>query len=372
VAIALVAGSSFAASGDDFYDGLYRRGISHFNDGKYEAARRELQIAAFGLIESIPRYETAHAYLIATARQLKLDGEARISLQRILNAEKVERRYASLTIPAPVRQLVDSAARALLTKEEAASLRERAGAVQAAAMDVAPAAPAPQASGSTPADAVVVSAASADTAGEAPAATPDPQPIVAPPLPPQPAPPLQPSAAPLPSPAPTTIAPPPSQPATPKAAPPPQPQPASPPPANKVITPPSSTSPDGWKMPAPAPLDIAAQFRTADAATTRGDLVSARAAYRSVLAAERLSHADALRLAEGLYRSRDFAGVVTAFARAGTIGRGEEPYRYYLAVALYETGRYAAAKRELEAVMPFIEVTPDVARYGAKIAAAIE
>jgi len=330
--IVLVAGSSFAASGDDFYDGLYRRGISHFNDGKYEAARRELRIAAFGLIESIPRYESAHAYLIAAARQLHEDGEARISLQRILNAEKLERRYASLTIPAPVRQLVDSAARALLTKEEAASLRESARAVQAATIDAAPPAPAPQASGSTPPDAVV---------------TP-----------------------------PATIAPPPAtaQSTTPKAAPPPQPKPASPQPANKVVTPPpSSTSPDdGWKMPAPAPIDIAAQFRAGDAAITRGDLVNARAAYRSVLASSTLSHADALRVAEGLYRSRDFAGVVTAFARAGTIGRGEEPYRYYLAVAFYETGQHAAAKRELAAVMPFIEVTPDVARYAAKIRAAIE
>jgi len=52
--------------------------------------------------------------------------------------------------------------------------------------------------------------------------------------------------------------------------------------------------------------------------------------------------------------------------------RGEEPYRYYLAVACYETGQYGAAKRELASVLPFIEVTPDVALYQSRIAAAIE
>jgi hypothetical protein len=54
------------------------------------------------------------------------------------------------------------------------------------------------------------------------------------------------------------------------------------------------------------------------------------------------------------------------------MGRGEEQYHYYFAVALYETGRYAQAKRELAASIPYITVTSDVARYRAKIEGAIE
>jgi hypothetical protein len=412
--IALVAGSLFAASGDDFYDSLYRRGVSHFNDGKYDAARRELQIAAFGSIESIPRYETAHAYLIAAARQLQLNGDARLSLQRLLNAEKVERHYASLPIPAPVRQLVDSAARALLTKEEAASLREGAEAVQAAAMESAPA---PQASGSTttappaptssitaPNDAMTIPAPSAPPTSQpaAPPASSSPQSSVTP-TPAVPAPtvakpmslqaPMSPpesaassgpsssmSTEPTTSAAPTTLTvttPTVSAPRAPTSTLPPQPAasataPRAGAPSNKPSTPRPSTTSDGWKMPASSPTDISAQFRVADDAIARGDLAGARIAYRSVLASDNLSHANALRVAEGLYRARDFSGVVSAFTRAGTISRGEEPYRYYLAVALYETGQYAAAKRELMAVIPFIEVTADVARYDAKIRAAIE
>ena len=74
-----------------------------------------------------------------------------------------------------------------------------------------------------------------------------------------------------------------------------------------------------------------------------------------------------IRVAEGLYRSRDFAAALNAFARVGTLRRGEEPYRYYIAVAAYETGDYARAKKELAAALPYIEITPDVARYRTRI-----
>ena len=77
-------------------------------------------------------------------------------------------------------------------------------------------------------------------------------------------------------------------------------------------------------------------------------------------------------MAEGLYRSRDFPGAIRAFERAGAIGAGEEQYHYYYAVALYENGLYAPAKRELRAALPYIEIRPDVARYQTKIDGAIE
>ena len=97
-----------------------------------------------------------------------------------------------------------------------------------------------------------------------------------------------------------------------------------------------------------------------------------RSLYRGIVDAPQLTHANALRAAEGAYRSRDFATAVRAFQRAGSIGKGEEQYHYYYAVALYETGLYAEAKRELRAALPYIEVTPDVARYQTKIEGAIE
>jgi tetratricopeptide (TPR) repeat protein len=68
-----------------------------------------------------------------------------------------------------------------------------------------------------------------------------------------------------------------------------------------------------------------------------------------------------------LYRARDFEGALAAFAKLAPLRRGEEPYHYYMAVAFYETGQYARAKAELTAAVPFIEITPDVARYRTKI-----
>lgn len=317
-----------AADNGDFYENIYRRGVVHFNEGRFDAAQRELRIASFGSLESIPRFETTNAYLVVAARELKQDDEARIALQKILNAEKVTRTFASLPLPAELRTKFDAAANALLTREQRAALRDGARNATAApapapAMTVAPPpqpvapAPAPVSTMSSPAPAPQpVAAAPAMTAPRT--ATESPRPTITP----------------TPPPAPRT--------------------------ETVVITEPL------------APVDVASQLRTGDAALIRSDLGAARAAYARALSATAISHAEALRLAEGFYRARDFRNVVAAFGRAGALTRGEEPYRYYLAIAYYETGQYAAAKRELAAVLPFIEETPDVARYRSRIEAAIE
>ena len=74
-----------------------------------------------------------------------------------------------------------------------------------------------------------------------------------------------------------------------------------------------------------------------------------------------------MRAAEGLYRARDFAGSLLAFSRVTPLREGEEPYRYYVAVALFETGQHARAQEELAAAIPFIELTPDVLEYRTRI-----
>jgi tetratricopeptide (TPR) repeat protein len=114
--------------------------------------------------------------------------------------------------------------------------------------------------------------------------------------------------------------------------------------------------------PAPAPVDVLAACSEADRFLAAANLADARRIYRELLDTD-LSHEQALRVAEGLYRARDFAYALRAFERAGGLRKGEEPYRYYLAVAHYETGNHAAAKKELAAVLPYIEITPDVTRY---------
>ena len=168
----------------------------------------------------------------------------------------------------------------------------------------------------------------------------------------------------------------------------PQPQP-QPPPAPVVVPAPQpkpaqpqpqpQPPPQARAQPQPAPQPQAAastyngpSFADAERAVNSGDLAKARTLYRAIVDAPQLSHAAALRAAEGLYRSRDFAGAIRAFQRAGAIGKGEEQYHWYYAVALYENGLRRDAKRELRAALPFIEMTPEVAHYRALIEAAAD
>ncbi|MFZ2492054.1 MAG: hypothetical protein WA208_11265, partial [Thermoanaerobaculia bacterium] len=117
--------------------------------------------------------------------------------------------------------------------------------------------------------------------------------------------------------------------------------------------------------------EVTRTLEEAAAALEHDDVYGARAKLRDAFAITNLRRDDILKIAEEAYRARDFALSVEAFARAGALGRGEEAFGYYLAVALYETGKYREAKAALGAALPHIDVTDDVARYRAKIEGAV-
>ena len=298
--LAFGGASAFAAAGEEFYDRLYSRGMAQFNEGNYAGAYSALRLAAFGLLEDVKRFETAQVYMTVASMRLKREADARAAAQRVVAAERMEHRYAALSLPDAVRTEFDDAARTLLTADQLAILRG-GGAVAAAR-------PQPQ---------------------------PQPQP-------------------PPPAPAPVTPAP------QPKPA---QPQPQPPPQARAQPAPPPQAAASTYAAPS---------FADAERAVNSGDLTKARTLYRAIIDAPQLSHAAALRAAEGLYRSRDFAGAIRAFQRAGTLAKGEEQYHWYYAVALYENGLRRDAKRELRAALPFIEITPEVSRYKALIEGAAD
>jgi len=276
LAISFSATTLLAATGDDFYDSAFRRGVAAFEAGTYDVALGRMHIAAFGYVEELPRYEMAQAYIAVAAQRLNRTDEAKSALQRIVSAERIERHFASLQISPALRVAIAEAAKALLTPSQAALLTMPQAEPQIAAPTPAPP---PKAEMTIVPDPIVVTPA-------------------------------------------------------------PQPQPAR---------------------------DPAAILADADRALHAGDLAQARAGYASILALPEPPHATLLKAGEGLCRARDFLGAVRAFERAGAFAKGEEPYRYYYAVALYESGRHRDAKRELAAALPFIEVTPEVQRYRAKI-----
>jgi len=129
--------------------------------------------------------------------------------------------------------------------------------------------------------------------------------------------------------------------------------------------------------PAPEPVPVAAApapppvidptLDQAASLAANGQPDQARRVYLALLKTANVSRATIAASAQGLYRLGDYADAVEAFRNLGTFSRGEEDLRYYNAVSLFETGRYADAKKELACALPFIQITSDVARYRDKI-----
>ena len=462
---------AFAATPADFYRSLLRRGAAEVEAGRASEALTPLRLAAFGLVESIPEYETALVYLVVAHDRLKQQERVREAAQRILAAERVERRFASLTLPVAVRSAFDAAVRKVLTTTEVAALTAPPAAATRAA----------EAPGRAPDTTTPAPESTSRQVAESPGRTPPvttPAPATTQPSTTRPAPQTTAPTTTAPSttrrpedsttrPAPTTTAPQTTAPTTtapsttrrpedsttrpaptttapqttvPQTTPPqttaptttapsttrrpeesttrPAPTTTAPQTTAPQTTPPQTTAPtttapsttrrpeDSTTRPAPtttqpsttrpAPgtttpsttrpqpqntrpatppparpaVDVPSRLAAAERALIAANLVEARRIYRELLDLPNLDRDSAIRVAEGLYRSRDFAGTLAGFQRAGALRAGEEPYRYYIAVALYETGQHARARQELAAALPYIELTPDVQRYRAKIEAA--
>lgn len=358
------AAPAVAATSSDFYTTLLQRGISSFDGERYADASRYLKLAAFGLVDSIDKYETAQVYLTLTYEHLNDIVKARDAAHRVVIAERIERRFATINLPANIARAFDSSATKLIGSADTAFLHS------------APAAP------STPSQQPRTQPRAAESRPQQTTTAPVTQN-------PQPAPKPQP-----------TTSKPPQVDSTRK---PPVDKPADKPvdkpvekPADKPVTQPIVEKPpikppaqatQNLKpiVPAPAPpsttpaaapktlspQEASNRIAAGERALSAGQLIDARKTYRSLIDAG-VARDVLIRAAEGLYRARDFEGSLAAFGKAGALRRGEEPYHYYMAVAYYETGQIARAKNELAAALPFIEVTPDVARYRTKIESAVD
>jgi len=316
-----------AATANDFYMGLLRRGAADVEAGRFNDALTPLRLAAFGLVETIDQYETALAYLTIALDRTGDAPRTRDALQRILAAERVQRKFGTLSLPPSIRTSFDTVARKVLTSAEVASLS--ATSIPPPTTTAAPTRPVTE----TPSRAVTEPPKPVTTqpATKAPVVAEAKPPVLKPPPPP-------------------------------------------PPPATQQQQQQSSAQTQQQTQPKPqqqAPrIDVPARLVAAERALNATNLVEAKRIYRELLDAPGVDHATWIRIAEGLYRSRDFAGTLTAFQRVGTLRPGEEAYRYYIAVALYETGQFERAKRELASALPHIEATADVERYRVKIESA--
>lgn len=338
-----------AATPGEFHASLLRRGITAYDAGRYQDAVKSLRLAAFGLVEAIEQYQTAHAYLALAYDKLKDTDRARDSLRRVIQAERVERRFGAIAFPPEVRTAVLSVAGRVLPVAEVDLLRTSPVRVAGAPASTPPVT-APQTSTTTTTTRPSGTVTTPSQPAKPPAVS-EQKPVT------QPA--TQPATQP-PAPKPASTQPQPAQ---------PRPVPSTQQPA--ASNPPAATPPRPTTPPAITATELANRLLAAERALNASNLTEARRVYRELLNAKGISRDALIRVAEGFYRARDFAGALAAFDRTGGLRRGEEPYRYYIAVAAYETGQLERARRELAAALPFIEITPDVARYKAKIEGAL-
>ncbi|HEX6096705.1 MAG TPA: tetratricopeptide repeat protein [Thermoanaerobaculia bacterium] len=342
--IAATCVPSYAATPTDFYVELLRRGVAEVEAGRHANAVTPLRLAAFGLLESIEQYETAQAYLVVSLDRMNQTDAAREAALRIVAAEKVERRFASLALPAEIRTAFTASARKLLPASDVTALTAPAPSNQATTQVRATP---PAQTSSKP----VVESTSRPVV-ESPS-----RPVVEKPAPAQTTPaqtaPAQTQTQPAPAPSTTR-----------------RPDDSKTPPQPPARTPPAPTPAAPRPQPVKPAIDVPARIAAGERALTAANLAEGRRIYRELLDAGGHDHATWIRVAEGLYRSRDFAGALNAFQHVGALRAGEEAYRYYIAVAYYESGQYDRARRELTAALPFIELTPDVQRYRSKIEAA--
>ena len=122
IAVVAVMAAGTAAAANDFYAAMLSRGIASFDAGNYTAAAATLRVAAFGLLDAIDQFETAQAYLALANQRMNQESETRLALQQIVQAERIERHFARLPLPAAVRDALHDAASRLLTPDQHAIL----------------------------------------------------------------------------------------------------------------------------------------------------------------------------------------------------------------------------------------------------------
>lgn len=121
----IAAAPLHAATVNDFYLSLFKRGIEHVTAGAYEAGAGELKVAAFGLVDTIDLYQTAQIYLAIANQHLNREVPTRAAATRVVAAERIQAHYATLALPDKVRKEFESIAQKMLTATQFEILRPR-------------------------------------------------------------------------------------------------------------------------------------------------------------------------------------------------------------------------------------------------------
>ncbi|MEA2570947.1 MAG: hypothetical protein QOI24_2948 [Acidobacteriota bacterium] len=104
-----------------FYTSLLERGLVDAKVGNWKAAAQELRIAAFGLLDDLPRYQTAHVYGAIASERLGQFDEARNAAEKVVMAERLSRSYTTLPLDPATRSSFESLVAKYVTAERLAA-----------------------------------------------------------------------------------------------------------------------------------------------------------------------------------------------------------------------------------------------------------
>ena len=320
-----------AADAPSFYESALKRGLATYAKGDYAKAYTQLRIAAFGLVEDIPQYETAQVHVILAADKLHHPDDARIAARRFAAAERLEPTYASLHIDPTLRHDFEALLPTLLTPKQLALLpnfspivlhgSKSPSEIIALYSEVRTERRLTNDETASLFNAFVQSGRTSDAAGMRPLLTPavTSNPSIAPAL------------AKVPVPA--------------------------------TSTPMASSAGDKGN-------DVNVQLRDAEKAITEARFGVARQIYLKLARTASLSRATSLEVARGLHRTSALKESSALYQKLYPLQHGEEPHMLAEAVNRYELGDLAAARVLLGRSLSGVSRTPELSLYLPRIESA--
>ena len=106
--LAMVALAVPLRAQDPFYTSLLRRGLADAQQGNWQRAATELRLAAFGLVDNLPQYETAHVVGAVANERMGHAADAKVAAEKVVLAERITPSYARLPIDAATRSAFEA------------------------------------------------------------------------------------------------------------------------------------------------------------------------------------------------------------------------------------------------------------------------
>lgn len=113
-----VLGQNSAQATETFFERLLARGTLEYQAGSYSAASRTLEIASFGLMETLDLYQRAQVLLSLSEQGRGNLVEARAAVRRVLQVESIAPTYPPTDLDPEIQATFEATVQRLLPGSE--------------------------------------------------------------------------------------------------------------------------------------------------------------------------------------------------------------------------------------------------------------